>query len=317
MPHEAREPDRPSGRGHIPVLLGPVVNTLGPQPGETVLDCTAGLGGHAAALAARIGPRGTLILNDLDPANLERAAARVREIPDAPAIVLWRGNFADAPRRACETGLSADVVLSDLGFSSNQIEDPIRGFSFMRPGPLDMRLDPNGPVTAAELVKSLPEEELAGLIQEYGEERRARAIAQKLVAVRRERPIDTTEALASLVRSVVGPSGGIDPATRTFQALRIAVNDELGNLRAWLDALQRPAAGRSEWLRPGARLGVISFHSLEDRMVKEAFRSVCETGQAQPLTRRPIEASEAEIVENPRSRSAKFRAIRMAVGAVL
>lgn len=301
-------------RGHTPVLPAEVMRLLAPvsEAGDTVVDCTAGLGGHAAMLAGALGERGTVVLNDLDAGNLARAAERVRAGGCAARIVELRGNFADVPRRMAELGLSADAVLADLGFSSNQVEDPARGLSFMRDGPLDMRLDPGARVSAAQLVNTLPEAELAEVLHEFGEERAARRIAQKLVAARQVSPIQTTGQLASIVRSVVGSHGGIDPATRTFQALRIAVNDELGSLRSLLESIGRAAGRPGGWLKPGARIGIISFHSLEDRLVKNAFGELVDRGLAEALSRRPVEASDAEVVENPRSRSAKFRVVRLA-----
>lgn len=323
---DAPQPAPPPAASHVPVLLAEVVAALDPQTGEVALDCTAGLGGHAAAIAERLGPTGTLILCDLDPGNLAAAGERVLRLPAPPRVIRWHTNFADAPRRmlAAEGGaMAADVVLADLGFSSNQLESAQRGLSFMREGPLDMRLDPTEPVTAAQLVNTLPANELERIIREYGEERHARAVAQKLVEARRAEPITTTARLAAIVRSVVGPRGGgatIDTATRTFQALRIAVNDELGNLHALLDAVERAAkalAGRGggaggTWLSPGARVGIIAFHSLEDRLVKRTFARLVEQGLASFITRKPLEASAEEIARNPRSRSAKFRAIRLA-----
>ncbi|HYE01867.1 MAG TPA: 16S rRNA (cytosine(1402)-N(4))-methyltransferase RsmH [Phycisphaerales bacterium] len=307
---------------HLPVLRAETLDLLAPRPGETALDCTAGLGGHAAELARRLGPSGTLVLCDLDPGNLEQARARVLGTAEPPRVVVLRGSFAEAPRRLVEQGLRADVVLADLGFSSNQVESAERGLSFQRDGPLDMRLDPSGPLTAADLVNTAPASELAQIIRELGEERHARAVAEKIVRERRAGPIQTTARLAALVRSVVGKySGGapagIDHATRTFQALRLAVNDELGHLRALLDSLERAArtSGDPEaapsWLAPGARVAIISFHSLEDRPVKQAFARLVEAGSAEPLTRRPVTASDAERLENPRSRSAKLRALRL------
>ncbi len=313
---------------HIPVLVEAVLRSFDPQAGDVVLDCTAGLGGHAVELARRLGPTGTVVLNDFDPANLARAAEAVRAIPDAPKIVELRGNFADAPRRLAETGLAADVVLADLGFSSNQMEDAERGLSFMREGPLDMRMDPAGPTTAADLVNTLSEAELGEILRDFGEEREWRRITQKLVAERAEAPISTTGRFASIVRGAIGRrpgppggGGGIDPATRSFQALRIAVNDELGNLRALLESVSRATgmmkggSGRpgSSWLKPGARIGVISFHSLEDRQVKQAFGELQRRGLATEVSRRPVEASEEEIQRNPRSRSAKLRVVRLNV----
>jgi len=322
--------DPPPGQAaHVPVLLDEVVATLAPRRGEVVLDCTAGLGGHAAALGAKVGREGTVVICDLDPGNLAAAGRRVEALPAPPRVLAWYTNFADAPRRmlavreAEGAGLRADVVLADLGFSSNQMADAARGFSFMREGPLDMRLDPSSPVTAAQLVNTLPARELEEIIRDYGEERRAREVAQKLVEARRTEPITTTARLAAIVRSVVGPRGGgasIDPATRTFQALRIAVNDELGNLHALLEAVERAAravaAGGTggaggTWLAPGARVGIIAFHSLEDRLVKRAFAKLVEQGLATALTKKPIEAGPEETARNPRARSAKFRAVRL------
>ncbi|TVQ30647.1 MAG: 16S rRNA (cytosine(1402)-N(4))-methyltransferase RsmH [Phycisphaeraceae bacterium] len=307
--------------GHVPVLLERTIEVLDPQSGETALDCTAGLGGHAEAIARRIGPSGTLVLNDADPSNLAAAAQRLRDLPEPPAVIMLRGNFADAPRRMLEQGLAADVVLADLGFASTQIEDPARGLSFQREGPLDMRFDPESPVTAAVLVNTLPEEELAEIIRDFGEDREARRIARKLVEARKDAPIDSTVRLAQIVRSAMRggrEKGRIDPATRTFQALRIAVNDELGSLAALLEAVGRAATSlkvgaesRPTWLRRGARVCVISFHSLEDRPVKRLFADLTRRGMAPALTKKPDGATDEEIASNPRARSARLRAIRV------
>ncbi len=301
---------------HVPVLLNEIVRLLDPRPGEVYLDCTAGLGGHAAAIAALLGPTGTVVLNDTDASNLTFAKAHVREKlgSDGPRIVALQGNFADAPRKLEEAGLAVDMVLADLGFSSNQVEAPERGFSFSREGPLDMRLDPSGPVTAAELVMTLPERELARLIRDYGEDFNAHRIARKLVEARREGPISTTGQLAEIVRSASGRRpGGIDSATRTFQALRIAVNDELGSLASLLESVRRGAERHGGgWLRPSARIAVISFHSLEDRPVKQAFAALADRGLAERLTKKPVTAGEEELARNVRSRSAKLRAVRIA-----
>lgn len=316
--------------GHAPVLLDQVLEALQPQAGEVVLDCTVGRGGHAAALAERLAGSGggTMVLCDLDRGNLEYAEARVREVTGAGVeVVGLHGNFASVPRRMLEMGLSADCVLADLGFSSNQMDDRSRGLSFQGAGPLDMRLDPSGPVTAADLVNSVSEQELSEILRDFGEERQHRLIARKVVAARQASPIQTTAELAEIVRSVVGTrvhsgSGGsrkqIHPATKTFQALRIAVNDELGNLDALLEAIQRAGSamriepgGASRWIRRGARIAVISFHSLEDRRVKRAFAGLQDRGLGRVLNSRPISAGEDELSQNPRSRSAKLRAIRM------
>lgn len=347
----AAQIDRPGpasrvANGHIPVLLDEVLEWLNPRAGQTFLDCTAGLGGHAAAVARRVGPAGsgsggTVVLNDMDGTNLARAEAAVRGALVAAAgaegaahaasashaettVVVVRGNFAEAPRRMIEAGLSADLVLADLGFSSNQIGDPARGFSFANDGPLDMRLDPTAPLTAADLVNSLPEGELAEIIAEFGEDPASAKIARKLVQERRREPITTTSRLADLVRSSRGPHhdrSAIDPATKTFQALRIAVNDELGSLDAFLAAVARGAlevksggpgaGGKSSWLSPGARFAVIGFHSLEDRRVKRTFIELQERGLAQVLTPAPVTASEKELQANPRARSAKLRVIQI------
>lgn len=312
--------------GHIPVLLEPIVSLLAPRPGDVVLDCTAGLGGHAAALAARIGAEGTVVLMDLDPGNLQSAAARLAALPAPPRTRTIHASFVQAPARLRDLSLAADILLADLGFASTQMDAPERGFSFMRDGPLDMRLDPTSPITAAELVNSLPEQELANLLHEFGEEPDARRIARKLVARRAAQPILTTSQFAEIVRDAIpartrfasggGKRGGIDPATRAFQALRIAVNDELGNLAGLLAAIERAATsaqrGQPAFLAPGARVGIISFHSLEDRPVKRTFASLVETRHcAEHLARKPLTADDAEIAANPRSRSAKFRAIRL------
>jgi len=302
---------------HTPVLLEECIRILEPKPGETAVDCTAGAGGHAQALAAAIGPTGTLILNDLDPHSLDTATAIVAQRPDPPAVVPLLGSFAEIPGKLVAAGLTADCLLADLGFSSTQVDTPGRGFSFRLDGPLDMRLDPSAPLTASELVNTLPEDELAELIRDFGEERAWRAVARKIVAARAESPITTTTELARLVSAVVRVprESRLHPATRTFQALRIAVNDELGALDALLEAVRRTAAGagaHAPWLSPGARLAIMTFHSLEDRPVKNLMRDLAARGLANRLTRSPLTASPDEINRNPRARSAKLRAIRLA-----
>lgn len=308
--------------GHVPVLMSAVLEALEPASGETCIDCTAGRGGHARALAERVGATGRVVVNDADPANARFAASRVEGIDEPPALSVWEGNFVDVPRRAAEEGVRADVVLADLGFASSQMEDASRGLSFQREGPLDMRFDPSGPVTAGQLVNTLPEPELAEILRDFGEERAARRIARKLVAEREVAPIDTTARLASIVSQVIGPRGGgqrLHPATRTFQALRIAVNDEIGCLRSLMEGVARGATllrnnpEHAGWLAPGARVGIISFHSLEDRVVKRAFGELAERGLGTVMTKRPIEADDSERERNPRARSARLRAIRLAV----
>jgi 16S rRNA (cytosine1402-N4)-methyltransferase len=326
---------------HIPVLLDECLNLLDPGPGQVFVDCTAGLGGHAARFAPRLGPTGTLVLCDLDPGNLARAGERVSGLAGGPKVLTHHGSFAEAPRRLLEWGLQADGVLADLGFASPHVDDGSRGLSFSRDGPLDMRLDPTRGATAADLVRSLSEAELADIIYRFGEDRMARPIARRIVEARRQAPIERTGQLADVIRSVVRRvPGQIDPATRTFQALRIAVNDELGHLEGLLDWISRGAraaarAGRvsggktlgvpggggpgrgktgEAWLRPGARVGVIAFHSLEDRPVKQAFAELVEQGLAEAVTGKPVVAGAAELAANPRSSSAKLRVVRL--GAV-
>jgi 16S rRNA (cytosine1402-N4)-methyltransferase len=296
--------------------MNAVFETLSPAAGEVAVDLTAGMGGHASSLASKIGSAGSLCLCDLDPTNLARACEAVRESGFAGNIVESPGSYARAPQRLLESGLKADCALADLGFSSTQVDDASRGFSFKRDGPLDMRYAPDSGPSAADLIATRAEEELADLIWTYGEERRSRGIARKLVAVREQQPITTTGQLAEIVRSVVPrtPGSRIDPATRTFQALRIAVNDELGHLRLLLESISRAAGapqGRGSWLAPGARIAIISFHSLEDRLVKQCFAELGKRGIAKVLTRSPMTADEDEAEGNPRARSAKLRAVRI------
>ncbi len=315
---------------HIPVLADAVLDALVPALGEVYVDCTAGLGGHAALVADRIGPDGTIVLNDLDSGNLERAKAlvckRLRpENPESANLHAFQGNFAELPRHlkgmggVGGTGIGADMVFADLGFASCQVDDPQRGLSFRFSGPLDMRLDQSGIVTAEELVNTLPETELVRILRDFGEEKHARRIASKLVAERGVMPITTTDRLAEIVCSAVpGPRRSINPATKTFQALRIAVNDELGSLEALLRmigiALGKVAKGEPTWLNPGARIACIAFHSLEDRPVKRAMAAWGSDGLVHSCTRKPIGASDAEVADNPRARSAKMRVCTVAGG---
>jgi len=291
--------------GHIPVLLDPVIELLDPAAGQIMLDCTLGRGGHAGIIMPRLAPGGRYIGLDADPANLQF----VREAqPDPPVPMnLIHRNFIHARQVLNELNLDGvDLLLADLGFASSQMADAQRGLSFNADGPLDMRLDPSSDTTAAALVNRLDERELADMIYQYGEERLSRRIARKIVETRRRSPIESTRQLAELCAAAYGPRGRrqrIDPATRTFQALRIAVNDELDALRTLLDDL--PAL-----LRPGGRAVIISFHSLEDRMVKHAFNDYARGGQGERLTKKPVTADEAERANNPRARSAKLRAIR-------
>jgi 16S rRNA (cytosine1402-N4)-methyltransferase len=282
---------------HLAVLPVEVLRLLDPRPGEVWVDCTVGAGGHARLFVERLGPVGRLIGLDQDPAMLELARARLIDRP----VELVHANFDQLPEVLANRKIEAvDGVLADLGFASDQVEQPERGLSFRSQGPLDMRLDPTTGVTAAELVNTMSEATLADLFHEYGEERQSRRVARRIVERRKEKPFATTSDLADLVRSCVRKSGGIDPATRVFQALRIAVNDELGALDRLLAALPRV-------VKPGGRAGIISFHSLEDRRVKHAFR---DRAVWEPLTKKPVEAGEEEIAQNPRARSAKLRVAR-------
>ncbi|MEO1535431.1 MAG: 16S rRNA (cytosine(1402)-N(4))-methyltransferase RsmH [Planctomycetota bacterium] len=311
--------------GHVPVLLDEVVGLLGPRPGDRYADLTAGLGGHASAVAAKLGGDGLVVLNDLDGGNLERATARVRGEHSGVEVRARRGSFAEVPFDSGLAGVPFDCVLADLGFASNQVDDPSRGLSFREDGPLDMRLDPDGPMTAAEIVNETPERELADLIYRYGEERASRRVAGAIVRRRQERRFERTQDLAEVVRKAVpgaGRGGGrqrIDGATRTFQALRIAVNGELEMLESLLASVEAGARaaveGRAGWLAAGARVALISFHSLEDRPIKQAFAAMEQTGLGRRLTRKPVVAGEAESAANRRARSAKLRGFLVGGGA--
>ena len=293
--------------GHVPVLLKEAIDFLAVQRGGTYLDATVGLGGHSSAIARRLGAPGHLIGFDKDPAALEKAASScqpsaVTEPGDWPTVTLIHGSFAEVGERIAPASL--DGLLADLGVSSLQLEDPARGFSFQADGPLDMRMNPMSGETAEQVVNHIDERELADVIYEFGEERRSRRIARAIV---RSRPIRTTQQLVEVISTAARPMKlgqkyeRIHPATRTFQALRIFVNRELDDLKALLEA----APGV---LKPGGRLVVISFHSLEDRIVKDALREGAKQGWYRLLTKKPVTATEAEIDRNPRSRSAKMRA---------
>lgn len=280
--------------GHLPVLAEETLRLLDPRPAEFWVDCTTGGGGHARLIAERIGPTGRLIGLDQDPTMLALARGRLGELP----VTLVHANFDQLAEVLRNQGIEkVDGVLADIGFSSDQVNDPVRGLSFRADGPLDMRLDPTAGSTAADLVNTLSEPALADVFYEYGEERKSRWVAKRIVERRRSKPFETTADLADVVRRCVPRSGGIDPATRVFQALRIAVNDELG-------ALDRLLAVLPTLLKPGGRAGIISFHSLEDRRVKQAFRNA---DVWRVLTKKPVEAGDAEVARNPRSRSAKLR----------
>jgi 16S rRNA (cytosine1402-N4)-methyltransferase len=286
------------GSVHRPVLVDQVVAWLMPRAASVLVDGTIGAGGHAVALAGHLGPSGRIIGLDRDPAMLALAEAAVRDLP----VTLVHAAYREMPRVLGELGIQrVDGLLLDLGLSSDQLAWSDRGFSFAADGVLDMRFDPGEPdPTAADLVNRLAADELARLFFDFGEERFSRRIARRIVEARRNTTIRTTGQLADLVRrSVPGRSrhGPIDPATRVFQALRIAVNDELGQL----DAVLR---GIPDLLVPGGRAVVISFHSLEDRRVKWAFKT---DPRLTVLTKKPTTATAQEVAVNPRARSAKLR----------
>jgi 16S rRNA (cytosine1402-N4)-methyltransferase len=289
--------------GHDPVLLGEIFELLAPSEGKVIVDCTLGRAGHASAIAAHLGADGLLIGLDADPRNLQFAQTR---LADAPCRVrLFHANFAELKDVLSEVGIDhVDGILADLGISTNQLFDEQYGLSFSQDMALDMRLDPRIPETAADFVNKMRETDLANVLYELAQERYSRRIARKIVDARRTSPINSTERLAELVRSAIPTRGGaperIDPATRTFMALRMKVNHELENLEALLT--QAPT-----FLKSGGRIGIVSFHSMEDRLVKQAFRSAEQTGQLRILTKKPLSPSDTELASNPRSRSAKLR----------
>lgn len=283
---------------HIPVLPAEVLESLAPAAGQTIVDGTLGGGGHTRLIAEHVTASGRVVALDRDLVAVERAE---REQPQPPVVPL-HASYHRIDRVLDQLEIDAvDGILLDLGLSSDQLADATRGFSFQSDGPLDLRFDVGRGETAEQLLLRLPEKEIADLIYRYGEERFSRRIARRIVESRKARqPVRTTGELAELVRRCVPRSKhhNIDPATRTFQALRIAVNEELAILE---DALRR----MPDCLKPGGRLVVISFHSLEDRIVKHAFR---EDDRLEVLTKKPVVASEEEERQNPRSRSAKLRA---------
>ena len=289
---------------HKSVLLDSVLSHLNLLPGQIVLDATVGSGGHSETILRRISPNGLLIGLDQDEEALKRAEARLKSV--GGKFILKRINFRYLDQTLSLLNIpEVHAVLLDVGISSDQLEAPDRGFSFMREGPLDMRMDQGQDQTAEQLIYGLSEKELVEVFSELGEERFARRIAHKIVSERARKPIKTTFDLKQVVEEVV-PSqyrfGRIHPATRIFQALRIAVNDELNALKEAL-----PKAFHS--LERGGRLAVISFHSLEDRIVKQYFVKEKNAGAGKIITKKPIEADEIEIKENSRSRSAKLRVI--------
>ena len=303
---------------HVSVLLPECMEALAPRRGGVFVDCTAGGGGHSLAIAERLPADGRLICLDRDDAAL--AACRTRLAAYADRVTLVKANFASLGEALDEAGAAEiDGILWDLGVSSYQLDEKSRGFSYAAEAPLDMRMDPSGGVTAAEIVNTYPESELSRILREYGEEKFAARIAARIAEARREAPIGTTTALAELVAAAIPAAARHaehqHPARRTFQALRIEVNGELDAIAPSL----REAVRR---LRPGGRAAVITFHSLEDRIVKQTFAAlsagctcppdfpVCVCGRrpvVRLLGRRPILPGEEELAANPRSRSAKLR----------
>ena len=297
---------------HIPVLLDPVLRHLSPKPGQTIVDCTVGLGGHAVELLQRITPGGRLIALDLDPANLQRARERLSLVRTDSSIELHHTNFAGLPGILASSGIThIDALLADVGVASPHLDDPVRGFSFKNEGPLDMRLDPTRGQPASELVNRLGEQELADAFRDLGDEEDADRIARLIVERRASGPIETTSQLNEIIceardftlKRAMGAK--LHPSTRTFQALRMLVNRELPNL-------QRLLAILPDVLAPGGTAAIISFHSGEDRLVKRAFKEGLTAGAYEEIAHDPITATEAEQRENPRSRSAKLRWARRA-----
>ncbi len=290
---------------HVPVMPAEVLQYLQPRPGGVYVDCTVGAGGHSRLIAEAIAPGGRLIGFDRDPHALELAAPRL-QMPGVQADLVHAG-YADIREQLSRLGIDrVDGLMADLGVSSMQLDQPERGFSFSAEGPLDMRMDPTQELTAEQVVNQMSERELADLIFQFGEERRSRRIARAIVS---SRPLRSTAQLAELIAAVNRPmSGGrgkprIHPATRTFQALRIFVNSEIEQLTGWLEQVP-------EVLKPGGRAVVISFHSLEDRPVKENFRNLARQGVYEVLTPHVVWAGEEEVRQNPRARSARIRAVR-------
>ncbi len=282
---------------HVPVLLEQVLHYLEPRPGDSYLDLTAGYGGHARVVRERTGSLTKMVLVDRDP----NAVAELRKEFKGDAVTLRQQDFLSASRELAAEGQQFDLILADLGVSSPHLNEGSRGFAITMDGPLDMRMDPTQELTAATIVNTYSETKLSELLRHYGEEPKAARIAQ---AILRARPLHTTSELAAIAKQVWPGHSRIHPATRTFQALRIAVNDELGQLEQSLPLW-------FELLAPGGRIAVISFHSLEDRIVKRAFQEVAGAGydaELQLLNKSPVVAAPTEIVFNPRARSAKLRA---------
>jgi 16S rRNA (cytosine1402-N4)-methyltransferase len=297
---------------HVPVLMDAVLRAIAPQPGHVIVDCTLGLGGHSAVLLERVSPGGRLIGVDLDPTNLALARAKLTGVGSDAGFELFHGNFAALPTFLAKAGVDkVHGILADLGVASPHLDDPARGFSFKRPGPLDMRLDPTRGQPASELINRLGEREMSEALLELGDETDAPRIAKLIVERRAKRPIVTTDELCAIVceardftlKRAAGAK--LHPATRTFQALRILVNRELANLDRLLAVIP-------DCLRTAGVAAIISFHSGEDRRVKAAFRDGFSRGIYAAVARDPTGADETEQHNNPRSRSAKLRWARRA-----
>jgi 16S rRNA (cytosine1402-N4)-methyltransferase len=295
---------------HIPVLLNEVIGLMRVRSRGTYLDATYGRGGHSRALLRRLDAHGRLFIIDRDPEAFEHARAFARS--DSRVIAIRRP-FSQLDEVFSELGSKIDGALFDLGMSTPQLDDPVRGFSFQHNGPLDMRMDPTTPVSAADWLMSATEQAISDVLWQYGEERRSRQIARKIVETRSQRPLKSTHDLAALVRSCMRDKRGrIDPATRTFQAVRIFINDELGEI-------ERALEGALNLLDIGGRVLVIAFHSLEDRLVKRKFRDLDRLSRAEDtdsealrfrvLTPKPLMAGAEEKAQNPRARSARLRAL--------
>ncbi|OGM89294.1 16S rRNA (cytosine(1402)-N(4))-methyltransferase [Candidatus Wolfebacteria bacterium RBG_13_41_7] len=302
---------------HKPVLLKEAIEVLNPKPGEFFIDGTFGAGGHTVEILKRIMPGGRFLGIDLDRGSLEAAKKkistefRIKNLELRNNIIFFQGNYADIPEILKKINMAdpsiplrVNGLIVDLGLSSDQLEDLNRGFSFLRNEILDMRFNREGGApTAAEIINSSSEKELTDIFWKYGEERNSGRIAKEIVEKRRKNRIKTTFELAEIVENAVSRRGKIHPATKVFQALRIYVNDELGNLERLLKNL-------GEILKPQGRTAIISYHSLEDRLVKNYFRDMAKSGGAEILTKKPIIPSQEEIKNNQRSRSAKLRAIK-------
>lgn len=296
---------------HVPIMLAEVMDRFAPREGEIVCDCTLGYGGHAGEFMKRVGPAGRLVGFDVDAAQLERT--RERLAPAGVPLSVYRSNFAGIGKALAAEGIEGfDIIFADLGVSSMQLDDPARGFSYKMDGPLDMRMDDRLQRSAADLVATLGQDELASALQQLSDEEDAERIARAIVRARQERPIQTTGELAQIVAAgkrvnlkgwklqARAGEAGLHPAAKTFQALRILVNDELGSLKQLLRTAPY-------CLKAGGRIGILTFHSGEDRLVKQAFRQGAEEGLYEAISEEPIRPGKQELYDNPRSSPAKFR----------